>query len=155
MTVEGRFAENGPPPVLRWVLAPRWQWNARKLQRAHGALLSSTTAWCLVALAQDPTNVPFVQNLLARRAKESHHPPGVALDCWTALRHEEQVRRRVWLARYGATPLHRLGVPEELIELSGLHVVEWRLPPDVEAASLVVQRRPRVGNGSEGVRRCR
>ncbi|MGJ7415395.1 hypothetical protein AB9128_05980 [Streptomyces cinereoruber] len=136
------------------MLAPRWQWSARKLQRAHGGSLSSTTAWCLVALAHDPTNVPFVRTLLARRAKGSPRAPGVALDCWAALRYEEQVRRRVWLARYGATPLHRLGVPEELIELSGLHVVEWRLPPDVDAASLVVQRRPRVENGSEGVRRC-
>lgn len=133
----------------RWMLAPRWQWRAVRLRKAHGPSLSPMVAWCLVSLAQDPGNAPFVWSLVVRQGA-SRDAPGVSLDCWAALELKEKARRSAWLGRYGATPLFRLGIPEELIEISGLHVVEWRLPPGVDAASLIYQQRPNASRPPEG-----
>ncbi|MEU0752113.1 hypothetical protein [Streptomyces albogriseolus] len=125
--------------TVRWLLAPRWQWRTGRLRAAHGPTLSYEVAWCLVALAADVDNLPYVR----RRARPVPSvPPGVMVDVWTQLDPVEQQRRRAWLTHHGRTPLHLLGVPEELIELAGLHVTEWALPPDVPSISLVVQQRP-------------
>ncbi|MFC9431921.1 hypothetical protein [Streptomyces sp. NPDC056987] len=124
--------------TVRWLLAPRWQWRARRLRAAHGSTLSYQAAWCLIALADDAANLPYVR-------RHTHPapglPPGVMVDVWAHLNTEEQQRRRAWLTRHNRTPLHLLGIPEELIELAGLHVTEWALPPDVPSTSLVVQQR--------------
>lgn len=133
----------------RWLLAPRWQWRAMRLRKSHGPSLSPMAAWCLVSLARDPSNAPLVWILVVRQGA-NRGTPGVGLDCWAALEEEEKARRCAWLEKYRATPLSRLGVPEELIEISGLQVVEWRLPPGVEAASLVYQQRPNASQPSEG-----
>jgi hypothetical protein len=126
--------------TVRWLLAPRRQWRTRRLRTAHGPTLSYETAWCLVALADDVGNLPYVRR---RTRPVSSVPPGVMVDVWTRLDPSEQQRRRAWLTRHSRTPLHLLGVPEELIELAGLHVTEWALPPDMPSVSLVVQQRPR------------
>lgn len=105
--------------------------------------MSHTTAWCLVALARDPGYIPFVRHIVAQRPPGESVAPGVVLDSWQGLEPREQARRIAWLDRHKATPLHRLGVPEEVIELAGLHVVEWRLPPGRDVASIVAQNRPR------------
>lgn len=128
--------------MVRWALAPGRQWRTRRLLVAHGPSLSYEVAWCLVALADDPANLPYVRRRI--------HPalgvlPGVVVDVWTQIGLAEQERRRAWLIRHRRTPLHLLGVPEELIELAGLRVTEWSLPPDVSSISLVVQQRPRPG----------
>ncbi|MFJ2135210.1 hypothetical protein ACIOMQ_30955 [Streptomyces sp. NPDC087845] len=91
-----------------------------------------------VALAHDMANLPCVR----RRARPVPSvPPGVMVDVWAQLDPTEQQRRRAWLTRHSRTPLHLRGVPEEVIELAGLHVTEWALPPDVPSISLVVQQR--------------
>ncbi|MFF2331167.1 MULTISPECIES: hypothetical protein [unclassified Streptomyces] len=126
--------------TVRWLLAPRWQRRARRLQSDHGPTLSYEVAWCLVALAADVDNLRYVRG---RTLPAPDAPPGVVIDVWTQLPPQEQQRRRAWLTRHRRTPLHLLGVPEELIELAGLHVTEWALPPDVPSISLVVQQRSR------------
>jgi hypothetical protein len=63
------------------------------------------------------------------------------VDVWVQMSHPEKERRLKWLKRYSETPLHRLGITEELIELAGLSVVEWSLPPGCSATSIVVQQR--------------
>ncbi|MEU6059094.1 hypothetical protein [Streptomyces sp. NPDC047097] len=126
--------------TLRWLLAPRWQWRTRRLQATHGPTLSYEDAWCLIALAADVGNLRYVQG---RALPVPGVPPGVMVDVWAQLPPQEQRRRRAWLARHRRTPLHLLGVPEELIELAGLHVTEWALPPDEPSISLVVQHRSR------------
>lgn len=125
--------------ILKWVLAPVKQWRTRRLSRAHGPSLSPSAAWCLVMLAHDPAELPLVRSLVIR--KNLGVPPGVSLDVWAQLAPAEQHRRIVWLRRHGATPLYLLGVPEELIELAGLHVVEWALPPGLPLNSIVAQNR--------------
>ncbi|MFJ7237913.1 hypothetical protein ACIQWB_12315 [Streptomyces olivaceus] len=129
--------------VLRWLLAPRWQWRIRRLQAAHGPTLSYEVAWCLVALAADVDNIRYVRG---RTFPVPGTPPGVMVDVWAQLAPREQQRRHAWLIRHRRTPLHLLGVPEELIELAGLHVTEWALPPDEPSISLVVQQRSRPRN---------
>ncbi|MFF3177968.1 hypothetical protein ACFVQ0_35715 [Streptomyces sp. NPDC057900] len=124
--------------TVRWLLAPRWQWRTRRLRAAHGFSLSYESAWCLVALADDVANLPYVRR---RTRPVPSVAPGVMIDVWARLDSAEQQRRRAWLTRHGRTPLHLLGVPEELIELAGLHITEWALPPDVPSISLVVQQR--------------
>lgn len=126
--------------MVRWLLAPRWQWRTHRLQAAHGSTLSYEVAWCLIALANDVANLPYVRG---RTRPVPGVPPGVMVDVWAQLDSAEQQRRRDWLTRHHRTPLHLLGVPEELIELTGLRVTEWALPPDVPSISLVVQQRPR------------
>lgn len=133
----------------RWLLAPRWQWCAMRLRKAHGSSLSPTAAWCLVSLARDPGNAPFVWSLVVRQGA-NRGTPGVSLDCWAVLEGKEEARRCAWLEKYGETPLSRLGISEELIEISGLHVVEWGLPQGVDAASLVYQQRLNASRPSEG-----
>jgi hypothetical protein len=98
-------------------------------------------AWWLIALARDPLSLTLVRSVTAPGAGAAM-TPGVVLDDWSALSSEEQARRHAWLDRHGATPLRRLGVPEEVIELAGLRVTEWELPPGVDAASVVAQSRP-------------
>ncbi|MEU3883072.1 hypothetical protein [Streptomyces californicus] len=135
----GRFRGRGVSlATVRWLLAPRWQWRTRRLRAAHGLFLSYESAWCLVALADDVANLPYVRR---RTRPVPGVAPGVMVDVWAQLDPAEQQRRRAWLTRYSRTPLHLLGVPEELIELAGLHVTEWALPPDVPSISLVVQQR--------------
>lgn len=127
----------------RWLLAPLWQWRARRLVDAHGLSMSDSTAWCLVALARDPVEyMPLVRHVVLQRSLGASITPGVVLDSWRDLDSDEKTRRVAWLNRYGATPLYRLGVPEEIIELAGLHVIEWQLPPGRDAASLVAQKHP-------------
>ncbi|MYU10535.1 hypothetical protein GTZ78_07495 [Streptomyces sp. SID8361] len=126
--------------TVRWLLAPRWQWRTRQLRASHGPTLSYEVAWCLVALADDVDNLPYVRR---HNRPVPSVPPGVMVDVWAQLDPAEQQRRRAWLTRHSRTPLHLLGVPEELIELAGLHVTEWALPPDVPSISLVVQQRSR------------
>ncbi|MCZ0209581.1 hypothetical protein OZK63_29670 [Streptomyces sp. UMAF16] len=134
------FSERGLSlTTVRWLLAPRRQWRTRRLRAAHGPTLSDEAAWCLIALADDAANLPYVRR---RTRPVPSVPPGVMVDVWTQLDPAEQQRRRAWLTRHRRTPLHLLGVPEELIELAGLHVTEWALPPDVPSISLVVQQRP-------------
>ncbi|GAA3370153.1 hypothetical protein GCM10017744_092770 [Streptomyces antimycoticus] len=128
-----------PLTTVRWLLAPRWQRRTRRLRVAHGPTLSYEVAWCLVALADDVANLPYVRR---RTHPVPSVPPGVMVDVWAQLDLAEQRRRRAWLERHSRTPLHLLGVPEELIELAGLHVIEWALPPDMPSLSLVVQQRP-------------
>ncbi|MEW2292198.1 hypothetical protein ABZ719_05735 [Streptomyces sp. NPDC006743] len=136
-----RFRERTLPlTTVRWLLAPRWQWRTRRLRAAHGPTLAYEAAWCLVALADDVDNLPYVRR---RTRPVPSAPAGVMVDVWAQLDPGEQQRRRAWLTRHNRTPLHMLGVPEELIELAGLHVTEWALPPDVPSISLVVQQRPR------------
>jgi len=127
----------------RWLLAPMRQWRSRRLLAAHGPTLSDMEAWCLVALAHDPADLPYVRALVTRQRMRSSAvlPPGVLLDVWAQLDTAEQRRRRTWLEKHRRTPLHRLGVPEELIELAGLRIIEWSLPPGCSASSLVVQHR--------------
>lgn len=125
---------------VRWLLAPRWQWRTRRLRAAHGPTLSYEVAWCLVALANDVANLAYVRR---RTRPVPSMPPGVMVDVWAQLGSAEQQRRRAWLTRHRRTPLHLLEIPEELIELAGLHVTEWALPPDVPSISLVVQQRSR------------
>jgi hypothetical protein len=146
----GRSAERsrlrkriGPLTAIRWLLAPRWQWRTHRLQAAHGPTLSYEVAWCLVALAANVANLPYVRR---RSRPVPGVPPGVMVDVWAQLDPAERQRRRAWLTRHGRTPLHLLGVPEEVIELAGLHVAEWALPPDVSAISVVSQQRPRPRN---------
>ncbi|MEV6165620.1 hypothetical protein AB0L71_27655 [Streptomyces sp. NPDC052052] len=124
--------------TVRWLLAPRWQWRTRRLRAAHGPTLSYEVAWCLIALADDVANLPYVRR---RTHPVPCVPPGVMVDVWAQLDPAEQERRRAWLTCHSRTPLHLLGLPEELIELAGLHVTEWALPPDVPSISLVVQQR--------------
>ncbi|MEU2730623.1 hypothetical protein ABZ650_23200 [Streptomyces griseoviridis] len=124
--------------TARWLLAPRWQRRTRRLQAAHGPTLTYEVAWCLVALAADTDNLRYVRG---RTRPVPGVPPGVMVDVWAQLSPPEQERRRVWLTRHRRTPLHLLGVPEELIELAGLNVTEWALPPDIASISLVVQQR--------------
>ncbi|MEU5284882.1 hypothetical protein N7925_03390 [Streptomyces sp. CA-278952] len=126
--------------TVRWLLAPRWQWRTRRLRAAHGHTLSYEVAWCLIALASDVANLPYVRR---RTRPVPSVPPGVMVDVWAQLDSAEQQRRRAWLTSHGRTPLHLLGIPEELIELAGLHLTEWSLPPDVPSISLVVQQRSR------------
>ncbi|MFJ7200965.1 MULTISPECIES: hypothetical protein [unclassified Streptomyces] len=126
--------------TIRWLLAPRWQWRTRRLRAVHGLSLSYESAWCLIALAADVANLPYVRR---RTRPVPGAAPGVVVDVWAQLHPAEQQRRRAWLTRHSRTPLHLLGVPEELIELAGLHVIEWALPPDVPSISLVVQHRSR------------
>ncbi|MFG3101100.1 hypothetical protein ACGFZL_11355 [Streptomyces sp. NPDC048182] len=128
--------------TFRWLLAPRWQWRTRRLRATHGLPLPYEVAWCLVALADDVDNLPYVRQ---RTRSLPSEPPGVVIDVWAQLDPTEQQRRRAWLTRHRRTPLHLLGVPEELIELAGLHITEWALPPDVPSISLVVQRRTSPG----------
>jgi len=127
-----------PLTTIRWLLAPRRQWRTGRLRAAHGPTLPYEVAWCLVALADDVDNLPYVRR---RTRPMPNVPPGVMVDVWAQLDPAEQQRRRDWLTRHSRTPLHLLGVPEELIELAGLHVTEWALPPDVPSISLVVQQR--------------
>lgn len=128
-----------PPLVtLRWLLSPRWQRRARRLQANHGPTLSYEAAWCLIALAADVDNLPYVRG---RTFPVPGTPPGVVIDVWAQLSLQEQQRRRAWLSRHRRTPLHLLGVPEELIELAGLYITEWALPPDLPSISVVVQQR--------------
>ncbi|NEB75311.1 hypothetical protein G3I40_08710 [Streptomyces sp. SID14478] len=96
-------------------------------------------AWCLIALADDVANLPYVRR---RTRPVPGVPPGVMVDVWVQLDAAEQRRRQAFLARHNRTPLHLLGVPEELIELAGLRITEWALPPNVPSMSLVVQQRP-------------
>ncbi|MCW1100083.1 hypothetical protein OJ963_40550 [Streptomyces sp. RS2] len=131
---------NSSLTAVRWLLAPRRQWRTRRLRAAHGPALSYETAWCLVALADDVGNLPYVRR---RTRPVPSVPPGVMVDVWAQLGPPEQQRRRDWLTLHHRTPLHLLGVPEELIELAGLHVTEWALPPGMPSVSLVVQQRPR------------
>jgi hypothetical protein len=145
VTGGGERGEHVPKRMLsvttvRWLLAPRWQWRTRRLRTAHGPTLSYEVAWCLVALAKDVDQLPYVRR---STVAVPGIPPGVIVDVWAQLAPAEQQRRRAWLTRHCRTPLHLLGVPEELIELAGLHVTEWALPPDVPSISLVVQQRPR------------
>ncbi|WP_134655876.1 hypothetical protein [Streptomyces sp. H23] len=136
-----RAAErNSSLSTIRWLLAPRRQWRTHRLRATHGPTLSYETAWCLVALADDVGNLPYVRR---RTRPVPSAPPGVMVDVWAQLNPAEQQRRRAWLTRHSRTPLHQLGVPEELIELAGLRVTEWALPPDAPSISLVVQQRPR------------
>lgn len=65
------------------------------------------------------------------------------VDVWVQMNETERQRRINWLQRYSETPLHRLGITEELIELAGLSVTEWSLPPNCPATSIVVQQRGR------------
>ncbi|MZD09757.1 hypothetical protein GTW43_32445 [Streptomyces sp. SID5785] len=65
----------------------------------------------------------------------------VFVDVWANLNQTERDRRIKWLKRHTETPLYKLGITEELIELAGLIVTEWALPPECEAASIVAQRR--------------
>ncbi|MEV0874800.1 hypothetical protein AB0932_27420 [Streptomyces sp. NPDC006682] len=124
--------------TVRWLLAPRWQWRTRRLQAAHGNGLPYEVAWCLVALADDVSNLRYVRG---RTRPVPSVPPGVVVDVWVQLDPAEQQRRRAWLTHHSRTPLHLLGIPEELIDLAGLHVTEWALPPDLPSISLVVQQR--------------
>lgn len=127
--------------VLRWVLSPMRQWRAYRLIAAHGPSLSYGTAWSLVSLAQDPSELPFVRSLSARARIRSARadPVGVVVDVWAQVSPAEQARRLKWLRRHAATPLYRLGITEELIELAGLYVIEWALPPASSASSIVAQ----------------
>ncbi|WP_327157679.1 hypothetical protein [Streptomyces tubercidicus] len=134
--------------TLRWLLAPIHQWRTYRLMAAHGSSMGYSTAWSLVALARHPDELPYVQNAAVRSAVQSAPAAGVRVDAWDRLDPEERARRISWLNRYRATPLQRLGVPEEIIEIAGLQVVEWGLPPERDAASIVVQnRRRRAGEG--------
>ncbi|WP_326811187.1 hypothetical protein OIE62_20645 [Streptomyces scopuliridis] len=126
------------------------QRRSRRLMAAHGPSLSYTEAWCLVALARDPAELPFVHSLTTRMRMQLQGPsPGVSLDVWAHLETVEQHRRIAWLNRYGATPLSLLGLSEELIELAGLHIIEWALPPGIVSNSIVVQRRPGPSDNTE------
>jgi hypothetical protein len=135
-----------PLTVVRWLLAPRWQLRTRRLRAAHGPTLSYEVAWCLIALADDAANLPYVRRCTC---PVPGLPPGVMVDVWAHLDPTEQQRRRAWLTRHSRTPLHLLGVPEELIELAGLHITEWALPPDVPSISLVVQQRSGQGKPTD------
>ncbi|MGA4846666.1 hypothetical protein ACOBQB_10510 [Streptomyces sp. G5(2025)] len=88
-----------------------------------------------MALADDVANLPYVR-------RRTTPVPGVMVDVWAQLDPAEQQRRLAFLTRHNRTPLHLLGTPEEVIELAGLHVTEWALPPDVPSLSLVAQQRP-------------
>lgn len=106
----------------------------------HGTSLSYKTAWCLVLLARDPASLAYVRRLSSPEEGVSG-PVGVVVDVWIDLNEFERVRRLKWLKRHSETPLHKLGIVEELIELAGLFVVEWSLPPGCPATSIVVQQR--------------
>lgn len=128
--------------MWRWLLAPISQWRAHRLVAHHGPSLSYRTAWCLVLLAQDPASLPYVRRLWLQHGREDLHV-GVMIDVWVQITEVERKRRLSWLQRHSETPLHRLGITEELIELAGLSVIEWSLPPNCPATSIVVQRRGR------------
>lgn len=107
--------------------------------------MSYKEAWCLVLLAQDPASLPYVRRLWLQDENWKSQV-GVMVDVWAQMGERERERRIKWLQRYSETPLHRLGITEELIELAGLSVTEWSLPPNCPATSIVVQQR---GRGSE------
>lgn len=123
----------------RWLLAPLTQWRARRLVMHHGPTLDDDTAWCLVSLAQDPAVLPYVRRLRNQEGGELHG--SVVTDVWSRITAGERKRRLTWLQHHSETPLHRLGVTEELIELAGLTVTEWSMPPGSRATSIVVQQR--------------
>lgn len=125
--------------LLRWILSPVRQWRTYRLMAAHGASLTYTTAWCLVVLACDPAELPYVRNLSARDRLLAWNPvpAGVLVDIWEQLSPAERYRRLRWLAHHSATPLYRLGITCELVELAGLYVIEWALPPGSTANSMV------------------
>lgn len=127
--------------AMRWILAPMRQWRTYRLMAAHGASLNYSTAWCLVALACDPAELPYVRNLSTRTRLLAlkPEPVGVFVDVWEQIDPVERLRRLRWLARHSATPLYRLGITCELVELAGLCVVEWALPPGSTANSIVSQ----------------
>ena len=131
--------------ISQLMLAPVRQWRTYRLMAAHGPFLPYSTAWCLVALANDPAELPFVRRFSAQARMESGNAElvGVVVDVWAQIGQVEQARRLKWLSRYAETPLYRLGISEELIELAGLFVVEWALPPGSAASSIVVQQRGR------------
>lgn len=126
--------------MWRWFLAPISQWRAHRLVAHHGASLNYATAWCLVLLARDPASLPYVRRL-SRQDRNEPRRAGVLVDVWVQLSRSEQSRRVKWLKRHSETPLHKLGITEEVIELGELLVVEWSLPPGFQAASIVVQQR--------------
>lgn len=127
--------------LWRWLLAPLTQWRARRLMMRHGPTLDAETAWNLVSLAQDPAALPYVR--LSQNREGGKLQGGVVTDAWSRITDGDRRRRLKWLQRHSETPLHRLGITEELIELAGLVVTEWSLPPGCRATSIVVQQRGR------------
>lgn len=128
--------------MWRWLLAPISQWRSHRLVMHHGPSLNYETAWSLVLLAQDPASLPYVRRSWLQSERERSHV-GVMVDVWVQITEAERRRRLKWLQRHSETPLYRLGITEELIELAGLSVTEWSLPPNCPAASIVVQQRGR------------
>lgn len=106
---------------------------------AHGSI-PYATAWCLVALARSPSELPYVHNVAARMKALGMPAPGVTLDSWAALGVVEQRRRLTWIERHGATPLASMGVTREAVERAELHVVEWELPAEHRAIAVAASR---------------
>lgn len=132
--------EESVTEIWRWLLAPVSQWRAYRLVSDHGPSMSYQMAWSLVVLARDPASLPYVRRQ-AFNKEETDGRVGVILDVWIQLSRLEKNRRLRWLKRHSETPLYRLGITEELIELAGLSVMEWSLPPGCQATSIVVQQR--------------
>ncbi|MEU5382394.1 hypothetical protein ACFVT9_09905 [Kitasatospora cineracea] len=87
-------------------------------------------------LRRSPAEIGYVRAVSAETPLGDTSPPGVTRDDWTALSDVERARRLRWINRYGATPLALLRLPVQAVELSGLRVVEWDLPPGCSACSL-------------------
>ncbi|MEU0068652.1 hypothetical protein ABZ027_03620 [Streptomyces sp. NPDC006332] len=114
----------------RWLLAPWRQLRTRRLMHRHGHALPYDTAWALITLHATPDEAAVVRIWVH---ENSGGPPGIHYDNWQELSHDEQQRRRTWLQRHGRSPIQLLDLESSLVLSTGLHVLDWSLPPERSA----------------------
>ncbi|CAL9470633.1 hypothetical protein SUDANB70_02835 [Streptomyces sp. enrichment culture] len=51
-------------PLVRWVLAPRTTWQARRLAAEFGPSMDARTAWAMARLARHPEEHVYAMQLL-------------------------------------------------------------------------------------------
>jgi hypothetical protein len=51
-------------PLIRWVLAPRTTWQARRLAADFGPGIDARTAWAMARLARHPDEFPLAMQQL-------------------------------------------------------------------------------------------
>lgn len=128
------------PRTARWLLAPLRQLRALRLMKRHGPSLSYDTAWALITLHTAPDETPLIRSWARENPGRA---PGVHYDRWHDLSKTEQQRRRTWLQRHNRSPIQLLNLEAGLIFSTGLHVLDWGLPPQPSAQhSATPQPRP-------------